>query len=192
MMSSGFRRNIAATASRLTISLSRTRRYFSGSSNMISIVSQNGPAFFERTSTARSAIVAAEAAAVWVISDLLVFGAEETRRTVRHEDVVQVELVDRAAVEFGRRIREGDAGDQPVPFRDRVVHREMRHAGGDRARQFLAVGDHVPDDKDLVAARLALRFERPHHAIAAINTGHDLVRTVADRRGDPDADILVE
>src|SRR4051794_25681648 len=192
MMSSGFRRNISATASRLTMSLSRTRRYFSGSSNMMSIVSQNGPAFFERTSTARSAIVAAEAAAVSVISDLLVFGAEQACRTVRHEDVVQVELVDRAAVEFGRRVREGDAGNQPVPFRDRVVDREMRYAGSDRARQFLAFGNHVPDDKHLVAARLALGFERPHDAVAAIDPGHDLVGTVADRRGDPYPDIVVE
>src|SRR6476659_6706992 len=169
MMSSGSRRNILAIASRLTMSLSRTRRYFSGSSNMMSIVSQNGPAFFERTSTARSAIVVAEAPAVAsAISDLLEFGAEQAGRAVRHEDVVQVELVDRTAVEFGRRIRESDAGDQPVPFRDRVVHREMRHAGGDRARQFLAVGDHVPDDKDLVAARLSLRFQQSHDAVAAI------------------------
>src|SRR5215213_10033408 len=103
MMSSWFRRNISATASRLTMKLSRTRRYFSGSSNMMSIVSQNGPAFFERTSTARSAIVAAPAVVapgvVTDISDLLVFGAEQAHRTVRHEDVVQVELVDRAAVE---------------------------------------------------------------------------------------------
>src|SRR3954454_10830539 len=116
MMSSGFRRNISATASRLTISLSRTRRYFSGSSNMMSIVSQNGPAFFERTSTARSAIVAGAAVAISVMSDLLEFGAEQAGRAVRHEDVVQVELVDRAAVEFGRRVRKSDAGDQPVPF----------------------------------------------------------------------------
>src|SRR3954470_22426547 len=105
MMSSGLRPNMRAMPSRVMISLSRTRRYFPSSSNMMSIVSQNGPAFFERTSTARSAIVVAETAAVWVISDLLVFGVEEARRTVRHEDVVQVELVDRAAVEFGRRIR---------------------------------------------------------------------------------------
>src|SRR3954471_4310324 len=127
MMSSGLRRNIAATASRLTMSLSRTRRYLSASSNMMSIVSQNGPAFFDRTRTARSAIVVPVFAAPGIstaMSDLLEFGAEQARRTVRHEDVVQVELVDRAAVEFGRRVREGDAGNQPVPFRDRVVDRE--------------------------------------------------------------------
>src|SRR3954454_18038933 len=124
MMSSGSRRNISATAARLTMSLSRTRRYFSGSSNMMSIVSQNGPAFFDRTSTARSAIVAPPFV-VASMSDLLEFGAEQAGRAVRHEDMVQVELVDRAAVEFGRRVREGDAGNQPVPFRDRVVHREM-------------------------------------------------------------------
>src|SRR4051794_36842972 len=108
MMSSGSRRNIAATAARLTMSPSRTRRYFSGSSNMMSIVSQNGPAFFERTRTARSAIVvgAVRSEAGAVMSDLLEFGAEEARRAVRHEDVVQVELVDRAAAEFGRRVRE--------------------------------------------------------------------------------------
>src|SRR3954466_10530987 len=101
MMSSGFRRNISATASRLTISLSRTRRYFSGSSNMMSIVSQNGPAFFDRTSTARLAIVPPVPVPVPVpagafMSDLLVFGAEQAGRAVRHEDVVQVKLVDRA------------------------------------------------------------------------------------------------
>src|SRR4051795_10199466 len=99
MMSSGSRRNIAATASRLTMPLSRTRRYFSASSNMMSIVSQNGPAFFERTNTARSAIVVGEvlSGAGGVMSDLLEFGVEQAGRAVRHEDVVQVELVDRAA-----------------------------------------------------------------------------------------------
>src|SRR3954451_16866273 len=105
MMSSGSRRNILAIASRLTMPLSRTRRYFSGSSNMMSMVSQNGPAFFERTSTARSPIVAPVPAAA-PMSDLLEFGAEQAGRVVRHEDVVQVELVDRTAVEFGRRIGE--------------------------------------------------------------------------------------
>src|SRR5215212_3715056 len=118
MMSSGFRRNISATASRLTMKLSRTRRYFSASSNMMSIVSQNGPAFFERTSTARSAIVAprgvAPVPAAAAMSDLLKFGTEQARRAVRHQYMVQVELIDRAAVEFGRRIRERDAGNQPV------------------------------------------------------------------------------
>src|SRR3954468_8705229 len=175
MISSGSRRNIFATAPRFTMSLSRTRRYFSASSNMMSIVSQNGPAFFERTSTARSAIVVGDAVAVVaaVMSDLLEFGAEQAGRAVWHENAVEGELVDRAAVEFGRRIREGDPGNQPVPFRDRVVHREMRHAGGNRARQFLAVGDHVPDDEDLVPAGSALRFERPHDAVAAIDAGHD-------------------
>jgi hypothetical protein len=39
-------------AARLTISESRARRYASASSNMMSIVSQNGPAFFDRTSFA--------------------------------------------------------------------------------------------------------------------------------------------
>src|SRR5690349_11397750 len=116
MMSAGSLRNIVATASRLTMWLSRTRRYFSGSSNMMSIVSQNGPAFFDRTSTARSAIVVAPAVSA-AISDLLEFSAKQAGRAVRHEDVVQVELVDRAAVEFGRRIRKRDAGNQPVPFR---------------------------------------------------------------------------
>src|SRR6266851_7459226 len=104
---------------------------------MTSIVSQNAPAFFERTNTARSAIVA-------MGSDLLEFGTEEAGRRVRHEHMVEVEFIDRAAVDLGWRIGEGDARNEAVPFRDRVVHREMRDAGGDRARQFLAVADHVP------------------------------------------------
>src|ERR671928_1118488 len=99
MMSSGLRRNISATASRLTTSLSRTRRYFSASSNMMSIVSQNGPAFFERTSTAKSAIVVGDAAAASVMSDLLEFGAEQARRAVRHEKVGQGKIVERGAGE---------------------------------------------------------------------------------------------
>ena len=33
-------------------------------------------------------------------------------------------------------------GNQPVPFRDRVVVGQMRYAGGDRMREFLSVADH--------------------------------------------------
>src|SRR5216683_4625122 len=114
---------------------------------MTSIVSQNAPAFFERTNTARSAIVA-------MGSDLLEFGTEEAGRGVRHKHVVEMEFIDRAAVELGRRIGEGDARYEAVPFRDRVVHREMRDARRNRVRQLLRVADHVPQDEDLVAADL--------------------------------------
>src|SRR5438445_13290086 len=97
---------------------------------MTSIVSQNAPAFFERTRTARSAMVV-------MGSDLLEFGAEEAHWAVRHEDMVEVKFIDRAAVELGRRIGEGDAGNEAVPFGDRVVQGEMRDARRDRVRQLL-------------------------------------------------------
>ena len=43
-----------------------------------------------------------------------------------------------------------------------------------------------------MAADLLLRFERAHDAVAAVDPGDDLVRPVADRRGDPHPDVVVE
>src|SRR5215471_12132116 len=98
--------------------------------------------------------------------------------------MVEVKLVDGATVDLRRRIREGNARDQPVPFRDRVVHGEVRDAGRDRSGELLRAADHVPQNEDLVAADAALRLERAHDAVAAIDASDDLVRPLADRVAD--------
>jgi len=63
-----------------------------------------------------------------------------------------------------------------MPLGDRIVHSEMREARRDRAGQLLRLADHVPQNEDLVAADAdALRLQRAHDAVGAVDPGDDLI-----------------
>ena len=66
--------------------------------NITSMVNQKGPAFFDRTSRAASAIVKSG-------SDIFDLGPEQRVRIGRRQHMIQIELVNRSAVDMGRRKR---------------------------------------------------------------------------------------
>jgi len=115
-------------AARLTISASRARRYVSASSNMMSIVSQNGPAFLRPHQLCKLAKRRHE-------SDLLAFGAEEGSRLSGTSTWLRWKLIDWAAVDSRAASRERRRLRSIRPFRDRIVHGEVREARRDRAGQ---------------------------------------------------------
>src|SRR6185312_10146234 len=112
---------------------------------MMSSVSQNGPAFFDRTSTASSPIVCC-----CMVLDLHHLDREKGCRRFGYENVVEMEFVDRSAIDLPRGEGQRHAGDQPVPLGDGIVNGEVADAGGDRVRQLLGIGNDVPQDADLM------------------------------------------
>src|SRR5215216_1012805 len=98
---------------------------------MKSKVSTNGPAFLLRMSWARSFSFVTPAP-LPVRSDSLQVNWEHLVRVGRLNHVVQVEAVNRAALDVGRRVRQRQCGDQALPLRNRLVQRHMPGAACDR------------------------------------------------------------
>src|ERR1700680_5294872 len=77
--------------------------------------------------------------------------------------MIEIEAVDRAAIDMRWRHREGDAADQAAPFRDRVMECEMREGFRDCiGGGFLRRGD-CEQQADFVpefskAARATIKF----------------------------------
>src|SRR5579864_9570124 len=94
-------------------------------------VIQNGPAFFDRTSSARSPRVRGASGMPGLQVE-----AEHLGRGVDVDDVVEYELVRRAAVDVGGRGGEREAG-QVVHGRQRKVQQQGVSQLGDRRRRLL-------------------------------------------------------
>src|ERR1700755_3138972 len=80
-----------------------------------------------------------------------------------------------------------------MPLRDRIVYGEVRDAGCYRAGELLGLADHIPQNKNLVAANAAaLRLQCTHDAIATVDPCDDLVGPLSDRVPDARLDVVVE
>src|SRR3984957_17801765 len=105
-------------------------------------LSQNGPAFFDRTSSARSPSVRGGSG-----MSGLHFQAEHLGRRVDVDDVVEHELVRRAAIDVGGGGGKREAG-QVVHGRQGQVQQQRVGQLGDRRRRLLVLGadqQHHPD-----------------------------------------------
>src|ERR1700680_1037335 len=89
--------------------------------------------------------------------------------------MIEIEAVDRAAIDMRWRHREGDAADQAAPFRDRVMECEMREGFRDCIGSgFLRRGD-CEQQANFVPEFMSQRLQLAHHAVAAVDPNMDVV-----------------
>src|SRR5215216_1709866 len=107
------------------------------------------------------------------MSEVLEGEVEELGRAVHAHEVVGRELVDRACVQLGRGIREGEIAGGVELAGVVEVKEAARELMAGAVRQVLVVRDHVDDEAELVRERVAGGLEALHHAVAAVDVEAD-------------------
>src|SRR3982074_1960912 len=152
---------------------SATRWYASSSAKMMSSVSQNGPAFWPRTISARSPTVAAGLVVSVMVGDLGQGRAEELALGVDGDDMVEDELIGWTELDLSGRGEEGVGGEVSHARERHVKHQGVRELRDGRRRALIVRAD-LQDGCDLVAAR-ALGLSWAEDGVGAVTAQVHLI-----------------
>src|SRR6267154_4938323 len=93
---------------------------------------------------------------------------------MRHRDVIQIETIDRPAIDVRRIVETRKARDTAHPLWNTVMQKWLACELHRLRREFLCCRSRLDHDSNLMRGSRHLRFYVAHHRVAAINVEHQL------------------